>query len=139
MYNLENAPSVLEERSKSRLVNETISILEGKFGLPVRVVGAKSCSVTSGRATISVAMSDLFINGKLLEGIAYIEAHHKGVLLPEWELDKVYLDVFRTGGNGKSVERISVWSAATSSPFTAQVPELSALRVAKKVEPERSF
>ena len=84
-------------------------------------------------------MSDLFINGKLLEGTAYIEAHHKGVLLPEWELDKVYLDVFRTGGNGKSVERISVWSAATSSPFTAQVPELSALRVAKKVEPERSF
>ena len=129
LYNSNSPSRVLGETRKAHLVDEAVSILEGNLGSPVRVVGTKSCTVMRDTATISVAMSNLFANGKLLEGVAVLQAQRKGMLFPEWELDKVFLDVdlMHAGDNSKGVERIRVWSAATASSFAPRVPELSAL------------
>ena len=107
-YNTNSAISMSEDR-KAHLVKQAVSILEGNAGSPVQVIGTTSCTITSDVATISVAMRNLFLRGKLLEGTAVLHARREGLFFPDWRLDKVYLDL--ASAHRKAEKAMCVWSA----------------------------
>lgn len=130
---------VLPDSRLSFLVKRAVTIIDNKLGSPVHKVGDPSCKITSNTATISVSVSDLFVNGKLLEGVIVIQANKRGLfsdlLFPEWVLDEVFLDVDLRRGN--DVERIHVWSSSstsTSSSFMSHSSQLDALPSSYKVD-----
>ena len=126
-----NSSMVLSDKSLSVLVKRGLTIIDNRLGSPVHKVGEPCCKITSNIATISFSVSDLFINGKLLDGVIVMQASKGGLfsdlLFPEWVLDEVFLDVDLQRGN--DVERIHAWTSNSTlpSPFPSDSSRLDAL------------